>query len=328
MADTSGHLLYFLEERIPESLRRLVRDYLDRGGFAYRECFYSEPQSAISAHLQWANAVLFAPGRYLPDELMASAAHVRLMQLWSSGYDKFNVAGARKYGIPVANNGGANAISVAEHTMLLLLAVARRLPEAHARATTGRWAGNSHGMDMVMLFGKHLSIIGMGNIGRQVARRAQAFGMKVLYYDVRRLDPAEEAVLGATYRPLDDLLREADFLTLHLHLNSSTAGMIGEREIALLRPGCVIVNVSRSQLIDLTALAPALEHGHILGGGFDVFDTEPTTGTEPYLKLPNVVATPHTAGSTIDTYHMAMRNCMENLTKALAGQPPQWVVNS
>lgn len=258
---------------------------------------------------------------------MACAAHVRLMQLWSSGYDKFNVAGARKYGIPVANNGGANAISVAEHTMLLLLAVARRLPEAHARATTGRWAGNSHGMDMVMLHGKTLSIIGMGNIGRQVARRAQAFGMKVTYYDVARLDPAEEAAFGATYRPVDDLLREADFLTLHLHLNASTAGMIGEREVALLKPGCVIVNVSRSQLIDLKALAPKLQQGHLLGAGFDVFETEPTTGAEPYLKLANVVATPHTAGSTVDTYHMAMRNCMENISRVLAGQTPQWVVN-
>jgi phosphoglycerate dehydrogenase-like enzyme len=325
--DASGNVLYFLEDRIPESLRDLVRGYLDRSGFPYRECYYSEPQSAIAAHLEWAHAVLFAPGRYLGDELMASATNVRLMQLWSSGYDKFNVAGARKYGIPVANNGGANAISVAEHTMLLLLAVARRLPEAHVRATTGRWAGNSHGMDMVMLYGKTLSIIGMGNIGRQVARRAQAFGMKVLYHDVRRLDAAEEAADGATYRGLDDLLREADFLTLHLHLNASTSGIIGEREIALLKPGCVIVNVSRSQLIDLKALTPRLQQGLVLGAGFDVFDTEPTTGGEPYLALPNVVATPHTAGSTLDTYHMAMRNCMENISNALAGQPPQWVIN-
>ena len=327
MADQTGNLLYFLEERIPESLRQLVRGYLDRSRFPYRECFYSEPQSAIMGHLRWADAVLFAPGRYLSDEVMESAAHLRLMQLWSSGYDKFNVAGARKYRIPVANNGGANAISVAEHTMLLLLAVARRIPEAHARATTGRWAGNSHGMDMVMLFDKTLSIIGMGNIGRQVARRARAFGMTVLYYDVRRLDQADEASLGATFCELDDLLRKADFLTLHLHLNASTAGLIGERELAMLKPQCVIVNVSRSQLIDLNALSKRLEQGHLLGAGFDVFDVEPTSGSEPYLQLPGVVATPHTAGSTIDTYHMAMRNCMENIERALTGEPPRWVVN-
>lgn len=327
MSDQSGNLLYFLEDRIPEPLRQLVRSYLDRGGFEYRQCFYSESQDAIAEHLRWANAVLFAPGRYLSDELMESAAHVRLMQLWSSGYDKFNVVGAHKYRIPVANNGGANAVSVAEHTMLLLLAVARRLPEAHARATTGRWVGNSHGMDMVMLYGKTLSIIGMGNIGRQVARRARAFDVTVLYYDVKRLDTAEETALGVTFCEVDDLLRQADFLTLHLHLNTSTAGLIGERELGLLKPGCVIVNVSRSQLIDLDALAPRLEQGHVLGAGFDVFDAEPTTGLEPYLRLTNVVATPHTAGSTIDTYHMAMRNCMENITRALTGQPPRWVVN-
>lgn len=327
MPDQSGNLLYFLEDRIPEPLRQLVRSYLDRSGFAYRHCFYSESQPAIIEHLRWADAVLFAPGRFLSDELMESAANVRLMQLWSSGYDKFNVAGARKYRIPVANNGGANAISVAEHTILLLLAVARRIPEAHARTTTGKWAGNSHGMDMVMLYGKTLSIVGMGNIGRQVARRAKSFGMTVLYYDVRRLDEADEMAIGATFCELDDLLRRADFLTLHLHLNASTAGLIGERELGMLKPQCVIVNVSRSQLIDLKALTHRLEHGHLLGAGFDVFDVEPTTGCEPYLQLPSVVATPHTAGSTIDTYHMAMRNCMENIERVLAGEPPQWVVN-
>jgi phosphoglycerate dehydrogenase-like enzyme len=323
-----NNVLYFLEERIPAPLRELVIDFLERARFDYRTCFYSQAHDDIAEALAWSNAVLFAPGRYLADEILSSASHVKLMQLWSSGYDKFNTAGARKYGIPVANNGGANAISVAEHALLLMLAAARRLPESHTRATTGRWAGNSHGMDMVMLYGKTLGIIGMGNIGREVARRAHGFGMRVVYHDVRRLDPAEESRFGATYAELDELLGEADFLTLHLHLNSSTAGMIGERELELLKPDCVIVNVSRSQLIDLKSLAPRLESGRIRGAAFDVFEVEPTTGREAYLSLPNVVATPHTAGSTIDTYRMAMTNCVDNIKRALAGQRPLWVVNN
>jgi phosphoglycerate dehydrogenase-like enzyme len=210
----------------------------------------------------------------------------------------------------------------------LLLAAARRLPDGHTRVTRGMWAGNSHGMDMVMLYDKTLAIIGMGNIGRQVARRAAAFGMRILYNDPRRLDEATERELGARHGSVDELLAAADFLTLHMHLNATTTGLIGERQLALLKPQCVIVNVSRSQLIDLDALLPRLCDGRVLAAGFDVYEKEPTTGYESYLSLPNVVATPHTAGSTLDTYHMAMKNCMNNLARALSGEPPLWVVNT
>jgi phosphoglycerate dehydrogenase-like enzyme len=320
-------VLYFLEDRIPQPLRELVIHYLTARKYEYRLCFYSQPAEAIAESLQWSEAVLFAPGRFLSDELLAKGSRNKLMQLWSSGYDKFNLAGARKNQIPVANNGGANAISVAEHTMLLLLAAARRLPESHVRATKGFWAGNSHGMDMVMLYRKTLSVIGMGNIGKQVAKRANGFGMRVLYFDTKRLSPQDERELGVTFCDMNELLEEADFLTLHLHLNATTRGLIGERQMALLRPHCVIVNVSRAQLVDLQALAPRLRDGRVLGAGFDVFETEPTTGREEYLLLPNVVATPHTAGSTIDTYHMALQNCVDNIDRALYGQPPLWVVN-
>lgn len=319
-------VLYFLEDRIPEPLRALVVGYLKASAFDYRLCFYSQPASEIAGNLQWADAVLFAPGRFLSDDLMAQGAGAKLMQLWSSGYDKFNVPAARRYNIPVANNGGANAVSVAEHTMLLLLAAARRLPEAHARATRGLWAGNSHGMDMVMLYKKTLSIIGMGKIGREVARRAAAFGMRVVYYDTQRLDPAEEARVGAEFAPMDRALAAADFLTLHLHLTEKTAGLIGERELALLKPQCLIVNVSRAQLIDLKALFPRLASGDVRGAGFDVFEVEPTSGREDYLSLPNVVATPHTAGSTLDTYHMAVQNCVSNIERVFKGEPPLWVI--
>ena len=179
-----------------------------------------------------------------------------------------------------------------------------------------------------MLYGKTLGVIGMGNIGRQVAQRARGFGMRVLYHDVRRLDPADESQFGVTYAELDGVLAVADFVTLHLHLNSSTTGTIGARELDLLKPDCVIVNVSRAQLIDLHALAPRLAGGRLRGAAFDVFEVEPTTGREPYLSLPNVVATPHIAGSTVDTYRMAMTNCVDNIKRALAGQRPLWVVNN
>jgi phosphoglycerate dehydrogenase-like enzyme len=320
-------ILYFLEDRIPQPLRQLVTSYLELAGYNFEQCFYSESPEIIRKRLKWCEAVLFAPGRYLSMEMMEDAAHVCLMQLWSSGYDKFNLVGARTVGIPVANNGGANAISVAEHTILLMLAAARRLPECHIRATRGMWAGNSHGMDMVMLYGKTLSIIGLGNIGKEVARRARAFGMRVLYNDIKRMNATDEFELGVEFGTLDELLMQSDFLTLHLHLNTTTLGLIDERALSLLKHGCIIVNVSRSQLVNLPALMPMLRDGRVLAAGFDVFETEPTSGYEAYLSLPNVVATPHTAGSTLDTYHMAMRNCIKNLDRALSGEKPLWIVN-
>lgn len=322
-----SRVLYMLENRVPETLRRLVIGYLEKSGLDYIECFYSDDSRVIRERLSWAEAVLFAPGRYLPPELMEAAKHVRLMQLWSSGYDKFNLADARKHGIPVANNGGANAISVAEHTILLMLAAARRLPEFHTRATRGMWSGNSHGMDMVQLYRKTLAIVGLGNIGKQVALRARAFGMHVLYHDVKPLDPVEERKLDVEYCTLDELLARADFLTLHLHLNATTSGLIGPDKLETIKDQCIIINVSRSQLIDIKALTPLLRSGKVLAAGFDVFEAEPTSGYEEYLSFPNVVATPHTAGSTLDTYHMAMNNCMRNITRVFAGEAPLWTVN-
>ena len=320
-------LLYFLEERVPQNLRKLVIKYIEAEKLEYRICFYSEPSEDIAAKLRWCDAVLFAPGRYLSTNLMENAKHVRLMQLWSSGYDKFNLDDARRLSIPVANNGGANAISVAEHTIMLMLAAARRLPEGHVRTTRGIWAGNSHGMDMVMLYGKKLGLIGMGNIGQQVARRAAAFGMEILYNDPRRLNPDIERELNSTYCSMENLLPNADFLSLHLHLNRSTDRIIGIRELDLLKKNCVLINVSRSQLVDLEALVPRLRDGSVLAAGFDVYEEEPTTGYESYLSLPNVVATPHTAGSTFDTYHMSLSNCMRNIACALRGEAPSWILN-
>lgn len=322
-----GKLLYFLEERVPQQLRELVIQYIEADNHEYRMCFYSDTPAEIAIKLNWCDAVLFAPGRYLSTELMEAAKHVKLMQLWSSGYDKFNLHDARRLAIPVANNGGANAISVAEHTIMLMLAAARRLPESHTRATRGMWAGNSHGMDMVMLHGKKLGLIGMGNIGRQVARRVAAFEMQTFYSDPCRLSADIERELNSTWSSMHELLPKVDFLSLHLHLNASTKGIIGEKELDLLKKNCVLVNVSRSQLVDLKSLEVRLLDGSVLAAGFDVYEKEPTTGYESYLSLPNVVATPHTAGSTRDTYRASLSNCMSNIARVLRGEPPKWIVS-
>jgi len=320
-------LLYVYEERIPEGLRDVIRANIPPKEFEVREITYTANAEDWRNALGWAEVVLFAPGRFISDDILSHAKHIKLMQLWSSGYDKFNIAGAKKLGIPVANNGGANACSVAEHALLLMLAVYKWLPDSHRRAITGTWTGNSHGLDMFLLYGKRVGILGFGNIGKYVAKKLSGFETETVYFDIKRASTETEKDLYATYMPFDEVVRTSDILTLHLHSNEETRGIISREVINKMKPGAVLINVSRAQLVDQEALYDALASGHLSGAGLDVYTKEPTDGTEPLLKLKNVVATPHMAGSTYDTYAMVMQRAVENFRRAMRGKRPRWIVN-
>jgi len=321
-------LLYVYEERVPQALRDLVLSFIPLGEFEIESMTYLTPDDDRIKKLAWADVVLFAPGRHIPDEVLAAAKDVKLMQLWSSGYDKFNVAGCTKLGIPVANNGGANACSVAEHAVLLMLAVYKWLPDSHRRTVTGTWTGNSHGLDMFLLNGKKLGIIGFGNIGRQVARKVSGFDMDVRYFDIARADTAIESEYKARYVTLDELIAESDIITLHLHSNDATRDIIDRSAISRMKKGAALINVSRAQLVDQDALREALIEKRLGGAGLDVYLKEPTQANDPLLTLPNVIATPHMAGSTYDTYAMVMERAIENFRRVMRGQEARWIVNA
>ncbi len=321
-------LLYVYEERVPEALRALVLAHIPQDEFEIDSMTYLTPDDGRKQKLAQADVVLFAPGRHIPDDVLASAKSVKLMQLWSSGYDKFNVAGCNALGIPVANNGGANACSVAEHTVLLMLAVYKWLPDSHRRVVMGQWAGNSHGLDMFLLNGKKLGIIGFGNIGRQVARKVSGFDMDVSYFDVRKADPVVELEHKVSFKSFDELIAESDIITLHLHANDSTKNIIGADQFAQMKKNAILINVSRAQLVDQKVLLEVLREKRIAGAGLDVYTKEPTKANDPLLTLPNVVATPHMAGSTYDTYAMVMQRAIDNFRRVMRGEEPKWVVNS
>ena len=320
-------LLYVYEDRIPEKLRELVRTAIPREEFQITELTYSAPETEWVEKLKANDVVLFAPGRFVPDHVLEHAKHIKLMQLWSSGYDKFNLAGCTRLGIPVANNGGANACSVAEHAVMLMLATSRKLPDCHERTVTGHWAGNSNGLDMFLMAEKTVGIIGFGNIGRFVAKKLSGFDMHVKYFDPKRATPEVEKELRAEYVSMEDLLATSDIITLHLHNTKETQNIIGQSEFALMKEGSLLINVSRAQLVDQEALVAALTSGRLRAAGVDVYMQEPTTGDEPLLKLPNVVATPHTAGSTFDTYSMVMRRAVQNFRTVARGEEAQWLIN-
>jgi glyoxylate reductase/D-3-phosphoglycerate dehydrogenase len=259
------------------------------------------------------------------EQLYKAAPHLRLVQCLSAGYDQADLVAARRSKIPLCNNGGANSVAVSEHALLLMLAVSRRLIRQHANVTAGRWHGNAP-LTVHEVRSKVLGIVGLGTIGKKVARLAQAFGMTVHYYDIARLKEDEEDALGVRFRLLPEILRHSDILSLHVPLNDSTHHLIGAGELALMKKSAIIVNTSRGPVIDEQAMTAALSAGDLFGAGLDVFDEEPTPADNPLLKLDNVVLTAHLAGPTFESNITRLRNGFDNVQRVARGEPALWVV--
>jgi phosphoglycerate dehydrogenase-like enzyme len=260
------------------------------------------------------------------DVFYRTAPKLKLYQLLSAGYDDVDIEAARRAKVPVCNNGGANAISVSEHAMMLMLAVSRRVIWQHDNVSAGRWRGNGPAPMMYEIFDKTLGIVGLGTIGKKVARLARAFGMRVQYYDIARLPEHEEDALGVRFRLLRELLRTSDYVTMHVPLNDSTRHMIGAAELALMKPTAVIVNTSRGPVIDEPALTRALADGKLFGAGLDVLDREPPPPDNPLFTLKNVLLTSHFAGPTWDNHVARFRNAFDNVQRVARGEKPLWVV--
>jgi phosphoglycerate dehydrogenase-like enzyme len=248
------------------------------------------------------------------------------VQLLSAGYDNVDLDAARRAKVPLSNNGGANAISVSEHALMLMITVYRKVIWQHGSVSGGRWRGNGPAPRMYELHDKTLGIIGLGTIGKKVARLAKAFGMRVQYYDIVRLSEDAEDALGVRFRLLRELLKSSDVVSLHVPLNESTRGMIGTGELALLKPAAILVNTCRGPVVDEAALYRALSGGKLFGAGLDVFDQEPPPADNPLLKLDNVLLTAHFAGPTWDNHVARFRNAFDNVQRVHRGEPPLWVV--
>jgi len=258
-------------------------------------------------------------------ELFTDGPNLKLVQLLSAGYDKADIEAARRAGVPVANNGGANSVAVSEHAILLMLAVSRQLIRQHTSVSAGRWRGNSTPR-VHELRGKTLGIVGLGTIGKKTARLAAAFGMEVIYYDIARLAEHEEDALGVRFRLLRELLRTSDIVTLHTPLNESTRHMIGAEELALMQPSAILVNTARGPVVDETALYNALKDGVISAAGLDVFEQEPPQKDNPLFTLENVILTAHLAGPTFESNIARVRNAFDNVQRVQRGDEPLWVI--
>jgi phosphoglycerate dehydrogenase-like enzyme len=263
----------------------------------------------------------------MDDAFYRAGPKLKLLQLVSAGYDRCDIEAARRAGVPICNNGGANAVAVAEHALLLMLAVSRRLAWQHSNVAAGRWRGNNIAdVKLFELHGRTLGIIGLGAIGKKVARLAAAFGMQVIYYDTKRLTEDEADALNVRFRLMGEVLRTADLVTLHVPLTPATKHMIGAAELALMKPTAYLINTCRGPVVDEAALYATLAEGRIAGAGLDVFDREPPPSDNKLFALDNVILTPHLAGPTFDTQYTRFRNGYDNVQRVARGETPLWII--
>ena len=263
----------------------------------------------------------------MDDAFYKSAPKLKLIQLLSAGYDRVDIEAARRARVPVSNNGGANAIAVAEHAIMLMLAVCRRLVWQHSMTASGRWRGNDvANVRLYELHGRTLGIIGLGNIGKKVARLAQGFGMAVQYFDIARLTEDAADALGVKFRLFNEVLRTSDIVSLHVPLIPSTRHMMGTAQFALMKPTAYLINTCRGPVVNEPELYEALTNGTIAGAGLDVFDQEPPPANNPLFNLDNVILTPHYAGPTWDNQSARFRNGFDNVQRVARGENPLWVI--
>lgn len=270
---------------------------------------------------------LIGAGRPLGAKQLASAANLEVVSSVSVGYDNYDVAYFTERGIMLTNTPDVLTESTADLGFSLIMSSARRVAELDAWTKAGEWKAsigpNHFGTDV---HGKTLGIVGMGNIGAAIARRGRlGFNMPILYSGNSR-KPALEQELGAQFRSLDELLAEADFVCLVVPLSEKTKHLISRRELALMKPSAILVNIARGPIVDEPALIEALQNGTIRGAGLDVYEKEPLAES-PLFQLKNAVTLPHIGSATSETREAMANRAISNLTAALKGQRPQDLVN-
>ncbi len=244
--------------------------------------------------------------------VFAACPRMKLLSIWGTGTDNVDLAAAAKHGITVVNTPGVAAVSIAEHTLMLVLAVARRVVAIHNQVAAGQWPRGQS----IQLRGKTVGVIGLGAIGRQFAKLAEGIGMRVIAWTMHP-NPA----LGFQLVELDELIRTSDVISIHLRLSPESTGFLGTKEFEKMKPAAILVNTARGPIVDEAALAEALRNKRIAGAGLDVFDVEPLPQGHPLTTLDNVVLTSHCAGVTPEVLEAGLAMAIENVRSFLGGNP-------
>ena len=262
---------------------------------------------------------------HLYDDVLRSAEKARVIQTLAAGYDNMNLRLMRELEVPCCNNGGANSHAVADHAVLLMLTLYKQLMAADKSTREGRWSQPIDGFNTFEMADKLVGVLGLGNIGRQVARRVQGFDAQVQYFDLFPQTPERERELNVTRVSLEELFSTSDIITCHTPLTPDTRHIVSRELIASMKPTAVLINTSRGPVVDERALIDVLSEGRIAGAGLDVFENEPIGPDNPLLTMDNVVVTPHSAGTTWNTWFRRAEFAYQNMKGIWDGDPPMAV---
>lgn len=259
--------------------------------------------------------------------VLRQCPNVKIIQTLSAGYDRLDLEAILEMGIPVANNGGANAIAVAEHSIALMINVGKSLMLQWDSTTKQRkWRGDLYLRDLSELTDKTVGIVGLGRIGKHLAKRLTGFDTHTIYYDIEEIPQDVQKDLKAEPVPFDDLLRDSDIVSMHVPLTRRTRGMMSDREFGMMKNTAYLINACRGPVVDEKALYRALQDGQIAAAGLDVLEAEPTPEENPLFDLDNVVITPHMAGQSQETNLRAASFAYGNIMRVLVGEQPESLV--
>jgi phosphoglycerate dehydrogenase-like enzyme len=278
---------------------------------------FSSPDEKLNILLCTTDAIIGQVN--LSDTQYESADRLKIIQTLSAGFDRIELSKAKRYNVMIATNNGANSISVAEHVLMLIFALYRQLLFHHHSVTNGPWKNLKH--TNRELSGKTLGIYGLGRIGKELAKRASALGVKVQYFDILRQFDAEKE-WGLKYVFPEELLKISDILSYHVPKTTFTHQIINQTSLKMMPPDALLINASRGDVQDENAIYEALISGQISAAGLDVFEIEPLPENSPLRGLKNVVLTPHSAPDR-ECYVRSVRNALENLLKVSIGEAPQ-----
>ncbi|MBA7486241.1 Hydroxypyruvate reductase [subsurface metagenome] len=263
-----------------------------------------------------------------PDEFYQAGKQLKLIHITGMGYDWLPLPLLQELDIPLANIGGENAIAVAEHAVTLMLMVLRRVVPAMAALRDGKWRKDLDDSLSAELHQKTVGIVGVGNIGRWAGRIVSGFGAKVIFCDAIKMSLTAAALIPGRQVTLDELLRTADVVSLHVPLSKDTQGLIGSGELDLMKPSAIIINTCRGPVIDEAALIDALRQQRIAGAGLDVFEQEPIDLSNPLLQMEQVLCTPHMGGAAKENFPRRTSQIWENFEAVLRGELPVNLVNT
>jgi len=305
----------------PEAYELLKREGIEFKREQDHQGDWSEEE--IIAALEGYQGMILGADEPMTRKVLSALPRLKVLSRHGVGFDNIDIAAATERGIVVAITAGANDDAVADLTMGLIISVARSIPYFDRFIRRGEFWKRKPGNDV---YGKTLGLVGMGRIGKSVARRAWGFDMKILAYDLVK-DENYAARYGIEYLPLEQVLERSDFVSIHLPSSAQTAKFIGEREFKRMKPSAYFINTSRGSVVDEAALIRALKEGWIAGAGLDVFENEPPAQDHPLFALEHVVLTPHVGGASLAAMRAMSLDSATNAIRVLRGEPPSAVVN-